>query len=80
LLAEVREALHRMGNWTTTLKAMTPEEGRGLYRTLIKAVRLDLQGGWMTVEYTEALARWCGRSSDRVPLPSQKRARPAISG
>jgi Recombinase len=72
LLAEVREALRRMGNWTSTIELMTVEERRGLYRALIKAVRLDLQGGSMTVEYTDALARWCGRASDMVELPSQK--------
>ena len=72
LLSEVREVLRAMGNWTETIEAMTPEERRGLYRALIKAVRLDLTEGWMTLEYTEPLARWCGRASDRAPLPNPK--------
>lgn len=72
LLSEVRAALQRMGNWTTTIAGMTDEEKRAMYRCMIKAIRLDLLAGTMSVEYTDALARWCGRASDTAPLPSQK--------
>jgi chromosome segregation ATPase len=75
LLEEVQEALAAMGNWTSTLEAMHADTLRGVYRSLIKAIKIDLAAGLLTVEYTEALARWCGRSSDTVPLPSQKAPR-----
>lgn len=72
LLSEVRAALQRMGNWTSTIEHMTQDERRGMYRCMLKAIKIDLAAGRMTVDYTDALARWCGRASDTVPLPSQK--------
>ena len=73
LLEEVRAKLKTLADWTTVIPCMTDEERRDMYRCMIKALRLDLAAGIMTVEYTEALARWYGRPSDVVPLPSQKK-------
>jgi hypothetical protein len=70
---ETLERLAGLQGWTEALTHSTQEEIRTLYTTLVARIAVDADAGTLTVEYMPALAGWYGRSSDTIPLPSQKR-------
>jgi DNA invertase Pin-like site-specific DNA recombinase len=71
LAREIAARLRGLERWTDGLDRQPIEQQQEMYRQCVGRAVIDFEAGTLQVEYTPAIAGWCGRASDTVSLPSQ---------